>query len=154
MKNLENKNKKGFVLLMVILLITTILIVGLGVFDVIFSGLILSRETKESLKAFYAAESATDCALYWDKKDAFDSSPFTINCAASTVTNSLIASTTDFKIRIGSGANDPCADVAVDKDFNNLPAPYKTEILTAGYNLDCDSSDSRKVQRGVGARVK
>lgn len=151
MKNLENKNKKGFVLLMVILLITTILIVGLGVFDVIFSGLILSRETKESLKAFYAAESATDCAIYWDKQNAFDSSPYTINCAASSITGSLIASTTNFKIKIGLGANDPCADVAVDK---NPPAPYTVEISTAGYNLDCDSSDSRKVQRGVGARVK
>lgn len=136
---------------MVILLIATVLIVGLGVFDVIFSGLILSRETKESLKAFYAADSATDCVIYWDKQDAFISSPYTINCAASAITGSLIASTTDFKVKMGAEANASCADAAVDK---NPPAPYVTQIITAGYNLDCDSSDSRKVQRGVGARVK
>lgn len=151
MKNLENKNKKGFVLMMVILLLATILVVGLGVFDIVFRGLVLSRETKESLKAFYAAESATDCSVYWDKQGAFDSSPYSINCAASVATGNIIASSTNFKIKMGPGANDPCADVAVDK---NPPFPYSAQFLTAGYNLDCDSNDSKKVQRGMGARVK
>jgi hypothetical protein len=67
MKNKENN--KGFVLMIALVLISIVLVVGLGVYDIILREIIISIAGRESQKSFYAADSGIECALYWDVKE-------------------------------------------------------------------------------------
>lgn len=59
---------KGITLLFTILISSLVLILGLGVLSVLFGEISISGFAKESLEAFYAADTGMECALYWDKK--------------------------------------------------------------------------------------
>lgn len=59
-------NQSGFVILFSILISTIILIMSAGIFNIAQKETILSSYSRESQKAFYAADSGVECALYWD----------------------------------------------------------------------------------------
>ena len=128
--------------MIVLVLISVVLVVGLGVFDIILGEIILSIAGRESQKSLYAADSGIECALYWDLKQvAFNSPAYTINCAGKQIPGNMIASTTDFVLNFSNGA---CAKVNMDKSN-----PIQTVITSRGYNMDCDISSSRKVERAM-----
>jgi Tfp pilus assembly protein PilX len=142
MKNKKYKN--GFVLLMTLIIISITLVVGLGVFDIISREVLISGIQKESQKAFFSANSGIECAYYWDLKGKFASSSYSIECAGQSISGLLdSASTTFFTVNLGNGA---CVKINVNK---NVLLPLITYIYSHGYNLDCDSTDSRKVERGI-----
>lgn len=121
-----------------------VLIIGLGVYSIIIREIELSGLGRESQIAFHAADSGTECVLYWDiKKRAISTTtPTTIECLGQSVTvdlrGSLISS---FKLNFNNGA---CAKVVVNKTN-----PSVTQVDSYGYNFDCDSSLPRKVERGI-----
>jgi len=139
------KNKKfneGFTLLLALIVANTVLIISLGVYDIIIREIELSGLGRESQIAFYAADSGTECVLYWDiKKRAISTTtPTTIECLGQSpsVGGSLVSS---FKLNFNNGA---CAKIVVNKTN-----PSVTQADSYGYNFDCDSSLSRKVERGI-----
>lgn len=149
--NKDRKNQKGFVLLMVILLISVILIIGLGVFDIIVREILISSLGRESLKAFYTSDSAADCVRYWHKQvpSAFiPGSPFTIQCNGIDISGAMTSGTpsisqNDIEVNFDSGS---CALVRIRI---NIPPANRTIIESRGYNIGCAEESARKVERGV-----
>ena len=60
--------KKGFTLIFALLIATVVLAIGASLAAKAVKELILSSTGQESVKAFYAANTGLECALYWDKK--------------------------------------------------------------------------------------
>lgn len=67
MKLSKFKNR-GFTLLFAVLTASVLLSLALVIFSQMYKTLLLSSASKESLAAFYAADSGAECALYWDLK--------------------------------------------------------------------------------------
>lgn len=142
---------RGFILPFAVLLSGVILSIGLAVFNIIIKGVVLSSSGRESQFAFYAADTASECALYWDaKKGIFATSsqssvysgsasctevsimPFT------SVVGNATAATTTFNIV----SSNYCAKVTVAKYGLN------TKIESEGFNT-CNTSDPRRVERAI-----
>jgi Tfp pilus assembly protein PilX len=136
------KFSDGFTLLLALITANIVLIISLGVYGIIIREIELSGLGRESQIAFYAADSGIECVLYWDVKKGLLSTttPTTIECLGQSfsVGGSLI---TSFKLNFNNGA---CAKVIVNKTN-----PSVTQVDSYGYNFDCDSSLSRKVERGI-----
>ncbi len=156
------RNKKGFALLIAILTTSMLLIVSFVVVNVALKQILLSDSNKESQYAFYAADSGTECALYWDFKDPagspFDSAAVgSIACNGQAVsTDSQTVSTVPSQPSVigGGGPSNPtsifqinytkgCAIVRVTKLPNG-----DTTIDSKGYNT-CNTSALRRLERGV-----
>ncbi len=71
------KTSAGFTLFYAVLISSLLLAVGIAIFNITYKELILSSGARESQSAFYAADSALECALFWDLKHTGSSnSPF------------------------------------------------------------------------------
>jgi hypothetical protein len=67
MKNLFIKNKnRAFILPLTLLITTVILAVATGISSILLKQMFFSRLSRESLAAFYAADSGLACAIYID----------------------------------------------------------------------------------------
>lgn len=62
--------QRGFTLLIAIILATVSLVVGLALADIAYKQIVLSSVAKSSQIAFYRADSAMECALYYDQQKA------------------------------------------------------------------------------------
>ncbi len=134
--------KQGFTLFMALLAVNVVLVVGLSVYGIIIREIELSGLGRDSQMAFYAADTGIECALFWAiKKDAISTTtPSTIECLEQTITagGSPISF---FDLNFSNGA---CARVIIDKSSR-----LSTKIESRGYNLACDSTLSRKVERAI-----
>jgi len=137
----------GFTLLLALVVIGIVLVVGLGVFDIILREIALSAEGRESQKAFYAADTGVECALYYDTNHLISTTtppgPSNIKCANQTINNVGGSPVFTFEFSLSNGA---CVSVNVDK---SSPTPPKTTIKAKGYNVDCSSNTLRKVERAL-----
>ena len=57
---------RGFTLFYAVLVTSLLLSLGLAVFNITIKELVLSSDARESQSAFYAADTALECALFWD----------------------------------------------------------------------------------------
>ena len=109
------KNKKGFALLMAIILTSTLLLITYALTSITLKGLTLSYAGKDSELAFYAADTGVECAQYWDIRNheanqgAFYTTPnTTITCNGNTI--------------LGNGS--------VRSDVNTVPIPSSASFGT------------------------
>jgi len=65
----KEKNK-AFTLFVSLIVSALVLAIGLSIGTIILKQLILSSSSSGSIVAFYAADSAAECALFWDRKDS------------------------------------------------------------------------------------
>lgn len=141
---------RGFTLLIAVILSSVVLTIGLALLDLAYKQIILASTAKQSQIAFYAADSAIECALYYDQQlDAFNTNPdglTEISCNGQTISISSTGSSpklTTYSI--------PCPDggtralVRVYKNYSTAPT---TRIFANAYN-SCDASDTRRVERGL-----
>ncbi|MCX6731700.1 MAG: hypothetical protein NTX55_01800 [Candidatus Parcubacteria bacterium] len=140
------KFNKGFTLLLALIVANIVLLIGLSVYSVIIKEIELSGLGRESQIAFYAADSGAECVLYWDihKGPLSTTTPTTIQCLGQSpqvIFGSPSNPIASFELNFNNGA---CAKVAIDKTN-----PLMTQVDSYGYNLGCDISASRKVERGV-----
>jgi Tfp pilus assembly protein PilE len=151
-----NTSMRGFTLLIAVIFTSVILAVGLALTDISYKEVTLASSSKQSQYAFYNADSALECALYWDSIDTFDytgeptgsypSVPSgTLSCQKQTINYyGGIASgnsrTTTFSIPCAGSGTD--ADITIFKQSNGA-----TSIYANGYNT-CNTSDPQRVQRG------
>lgn len=68
MKLWKLKNKKGFALLFSVLVSSLLLTIGLSIFSIALKELSISTATRQSIHAFYAADSGLEYAKYRDLK--------------------------------------------------------------------------------------
>lgn len=84
----------GFTLFIAMIVTGLILGVGFSITNILLKQLTLSSSGRESQIAFYAADSAAECAIYWDRKNAdgstVDNSPFAVSISNAPVDWSLI----------------------------------------------------------------
>ncbi len=133
-------NKNGFTLLLAVLITSIILGMSVGISVFIIRELLISSTGRESQKAFFAADSGVECALYWDlKQNAFaTSSTQVISCAGVSPTVGGVSGISEFDLAFTNGA---CSHVKVDKTIL-----FSTKIDSAGHNI-CNLSDPNRVER-------
>jgi hypothetical protein len=66
-KALKN-NKQGFALLFSVLISSLMLTIGLSIFGIALKELAISTAARQSVHAFFAADSGRECLIYWDIK--------------------------------------------------------------------------------------
>ena len=168
--NHKKNHTAGFSLLLAVLVSSLIISVALGVFNLTLKESVLSAAGNESESALYAADSAIECAIYWDQSQVAGGnfnetglahSPTTISCDGASITlttaNNVVAgtnqngnSTATTTINIGfttPGVTKLCAiaDINKTKAADNS---ISTFIAARGYNT-CDVNNPRRVERGL-----
>lgn len=146
---------RGFTLFLSMVITATLLLIVTGAVSIAVRNAIITNAARESQIAFYAADTAMECALYWDVHNpsgqtAFNTSTATeINCnyTPSNVANhwfvggALTSTVGPMTFYPNSSA---CATATVRKS-----GPV-TIIEAKGYNT-CDTSNPRRVERAVRA---
>ena len=162
------KTQRGFALLIAIIFMSVMLSFGLALGSIGYKQQVLASSAIESQYAFYAADAALECALYWDQQKnlfAYNSSvpvsvpgpgPSMACDGASPLLSTVISRTGAQWIiteRLKLDSNERCADVTVYK-----PAPGSgllTYIFSQGYDVSCTTVSSptgaRFVSRGLNA---
>ncbi len=138
---------RGFTLLIAVLISGVLLSIGLAIFNITIKELLLSSSGRDSQFAFYAADSGTECALYWDQKGGgfSTSTAGTINCNNTSILDVG-----------GVGYNSPmtfqfevdgfCSVVSVTKSETHP----RTKVESKGYNTTCDNViNPRRIERAI-----
>jgi Tfp pilus assembly protein PilX len=152
-KNLAEK-KSGFALLFAIMASAVLFSIGISIWNLSFREVIISSFGKESQTAFYIADTALECGIYWDLQTHFatssgDNTPHVpIFCSPGapvnpTVVSDLYSAASTFNVSVGNG----CATVVVRKDDADRDGKSSTEIESRGHNT-CDVNDPTMVERG------
>jgi len=130
-KKSEIKNSKlrqqGITLLLVIVLLSAILSISIGIFNVVLGEFRISGEASDSFRALYAADQGIERTLYQDREQA----------ALCTV----VPGPDCFVAEEVSVPSDACYTVRVSKGVS------ATTIVIAG-QYRCGSNPSRVVKRG------
>ena len=156
----SSSTSPGFTILLAALVASLVLSLGVSIFSIARKSITLSTLGRDSQFAFYAADTAAECALYWDapSRDAFNTTtPATeIRCDDPDPPNPIVVEVTQpswpgTEFTIGEAndfePNGYCAVVTVTK--NDTP-PYTT-IRADGYSVPCADRDTnpRTLQRTV-----
>ncbi len=170
-----SQRKRGVTILIAALLSSILLAIGLSIFNTTLKDLFFASTAKDSGAAFYAADTAAECAQYWDYprlglSDTFATSspsgpgawvpdgkrtcagvPIAVDVNGWTVTADInnpnkINTTFSISIPLPSGSS-AYATVTVIKDVSS-PNSILTTIQALGYNTS-NVSSPRTVQRGV-----
>lgn len=157
-------HKKGITLLIAVLVASIALAIGLGIFDIFFRELRISRGLLPSFVAFYAADAGVECALYYHidivNGSLFNPAdpPATINCGGNPPTPPVpITHTTlgngdeefTYEYEIDNGS---CVRVRVIRRDVGTPSECN-RIEALGRNENCAGSGTGfVVERGFAAR--
>lgn len=150
----------GFTLLFAVLVGGLLFSIGIAIANIALKEIVLASAGKESETAFYAADTGTECALYWDlrvgatfpnSETASRRSSITCNRSPISLTvtgQTSSAATTVFRINFSPS----CADVVVGKTKPQGGAPGSTVIESRGRN-DCGAGDNpARVERALRVR--
>ncbi len=143
MKNIKLQNKKGFALLFSVLISSLLLTIGLSIFSIALKELAISTAARQSVHAFFAADSGREFVLYRDIKlgdivsnvAVLDSGP-------------VIATSTDYVVSGGVG-NQANYITTITKKWNNPTTKVKidTEIKSRGYDTKSDDRVERAIEQ-------
>ena len=164
LKSKKLKFNNGFTLLISIIVTGILLLISFVIANLALKQLVIVYSGSESQKAFYAADSGMECAMYWDIKNPTNPtiSAFATSTAGSITCNSQTVSTGSQTVptnpsqssRVGGGGSanptsifyitytDGCAIVTVTKETDG-----DTMINSRGYNT-CGAS-LRRFERGI-----
>ncbi len=162
----------GFTLLLAALVASIVLALGAAIFQIAQKQLTLSSIGRDSQFAFYVADTAAECALYWDFRFGY----FATTVPATVVAPDPRCDGVEMNVTTTNGtpevspyypytktsvpmdffqdasAGGYCAEVYVTKslDPDNLSA-VRTVIHADGYNVNCGSilNSPRALQRSV-----
>jgi len=148
-----NSKHRGFSLLIALLLSTVAAAITVSLTTLAYKSLLLSLSARDSQYAFYAADAALECALYFDSSNGghkFVGSSFSAKCGGSTanvpvpvVDGNQAIYTSDWFAANGTS----CARFTLYKGDSTAPG---TKIYADGTNVACsDLSNPRAVERGI-----
>jgi hypothetical protein len=141
-------HSRGFTLLISIILVSVALSIGVALLDIATKQVILAAGARQSQVAFYNADMAMECALYWDQKqNAFDySSPAEeVRCgtASTTVTAAGGSSPRTRTFTISCPGGGTAGSVTIYKESTGAAT-----LFSSGYNT-CDATNPRRIERGL-----
>jgi len=139
---------RGFTLLLAALVASIALSLGTSIYEIAQREVALSSIGRDSQFAFYAADTAAECALYWDNRFNYfsTSTPSTsASCDGQTLSisgrsNSYVpTSTMTFEISLFTDtiSGGYCADVSVQKGIDQSTGAVRTLITANGYSVSC-----------------
>jgi Tfp pilus assembly protein PilX len=147
---------RGFALLIAVILASVVLAVGIALLDIAYKQVILSSSAKNSQFAFYNADSALECALYWDQK--FNSFSYSAPSPAGTITcnNTAVVANNPYNPIIGSNRVTTFSLSCPGGGSSGNVTIYKsstgsTEIYANGYSV-CDANNPTRIERGLKIR--
>jgi len=141
--------QKGFALLFAVLASSVMLSISVAILNIALREVILSSFGRESVIAFYAADSGAECALYWGTGlDVFSGGKISpINCGGGIQNvggGGLDPKKSTFNLQLGGNSSAPCATVEVTK--NDLA--QKTKIESFGHNT-CNILSPTQLERAL-----
>jgi hypothetical protein len=166
------KSVSGFAVLFSILLASFLITLGISIFQISLKEIQITTSIRDSQIAYYAADSARECALYWDVKIGAFPTCFNDTCSIKTDTADLknpicngreitdLAFIKDpenptYYINIykdffnySSSTTDilPVSDLKIMKEYISSPSGVRTTIQTWGHNT---TIIGRRVERGI-----
>ena len=154
---LSPSSKRGFTLLIAALVASIVLTLASAIFDIAQKQVTLASLSQQSQYAFYAADTAAECALYWDVRFSYFA-PVTptltpppicdgqVLSVAPTFT-SLSPATYPYTMSFQFAPNADCAQVSVEKCLGSISATgvctpkagaaISTQIRADGFNVAC-----------------
>lgn len=161
------EREQGIALLFTVLLTSMLLVVAIGISNIVFKELIFSAEARDSDKAFFAADTGIECALYLDKSGPDYASGIFIDPSTAVVTGGRSCSgrtyeagtssmtgptgtTENFQFIIPVGTQ--CAQVIVDKDYVLAGVSY-TRFQSIGYNVSAPTTGTSCIVGTPNVRV-
>lgn len=134
-----------------VLIAGILLSVGLGVSTILIKEITLASAGRDSQFAFYSADAAGECALFYDaKQNIFPTSTDSLTysgpmtCAGTSIPTPLTSVRTSSAATTTFTLNNPsyCAVVTVAKWGGN------TKVESEGFNT-CDTTNTRRVERAL-----
>jgi hypothetical protein len=168
------KSTTGFAMLFAVLISSFLIMIGISIFSISLKEVMISTSIRDSQTAFYAADSAGECALYWDIKGGGKNSAFpscvnescdlpdspsttttpTITCNG--IENKLsfykygltysYSGNNFFKYSSDPTYTEPEADITISKTFNDTLSKIITVFDITGHNT---GESGRRVERGI-----
>ncbi len=164
-KNSVLKSKSGFAMLFAVLLASFLITLGVSIFSVSLKEIQMATAVRDSQVAYYAADSARECALYWDVKAGAFPACLNSECSNEPTTiqptcNGIVTDGLqffkdnytystyykDFFKFIANSSTSPIADISITKTFDPDNKIIKTTISAFGHNT---SILGRRVERGI-----
>lgn len=167
LKNKSRKPEAGFTLLIAAIFMSVMLLFGITLASLGYKQQVLASLAIESQYAFYAANSALECAHWADLQlhlfptDAWLITPLIPPSAQKFSCDGLLADSIsdtpgavewDILERFKLDNDKHCADVLIRKFPPTETDGEKTKIFSQGYNVPCaevDSGGARRVSRGL-----
>lgn len=163
-KNRRSEEQGGFTLLLAALIASVVLALGASIFALAQKEVTLSSIGRDSQFAFYAADTAAECALYWDFRYQYFGTSTPENAQNPTCDGKPLNATgrSDvYPYTMTSGQmdlfqdvtpiGDFCAQVSVTKSLDPSTSALRTVIHADGYSVSCASIETspRTLQRSV-----
>ena len=171
-KILKPKFTTGFAVLFAVLLASFLITLGISIFNISLKEIMITTSIRDSQVAYYVADSASECALYWDRKGTFPA------CGVDLLGNPVCSQTQELKPKITCNNNDitltftknltkpiystgvvspffqasssqistPAADIQITKEFISTNNSITTTIDTYGHNTKILG---RRIERGI-----
>ncbi len=151
------QRERGFTLLLAALVSSIVLALGASIFAIAQKEVQLSSIGRDSQFAFYAADTAAECALYWDFRDSYfaSSTPqaITPKCDGKAMGPFTVTPTqaqpyqypytmTSAQMDLFSGipkSNPYCAQVSITKTYDATTNSVRTVVHANGYSTPCAS---------------
>lgn len=138
--SIGERKSRGFTLFIALIVSSLLLAIGFSLSTIILKQLVFANSGKESQLAFYAADSGSECALYWDRKGIDGATLFDGAFATSTTNKDIFCGT-------GGPTTPQTAQVG---SFAKTISPDQTQATTTFY---VDYSDSTNQNHKACARV-
>ena len=173
MKISKKTRQRGFTLLIAALVASVALSLASAIFSIAQKQVTLASLSQQSQYAFYTADTAAECALYWDIRYSYfglvtpivPSPPLPPQCDGQPLTVSGAHATYPYTLSFQFGPNGKCANVTVQKcqgqisgkgvccagfyssGVCNLQAgePISTQIRADGFNVACAAVSSSQI---------
>jgi hypothetical protein len=157
-----NGVRRGFTLLLAVLLGSLLFSMGIAIANLTLKELTLSSAARESEKAFYAADSGIECALFWDRResDVFPTKEGVATPRSDITCRTLVPLTFDEMTKTAATTtfflsfplSPQCAYVTVGKVARQGKNPELTVIESRGRN-ECGAGDNpARVERALRVR--
>jgi Tfp pilus assembly protein PilX len=139
------KNKKGFALLFSVLVSSLLLTIGLSIFNIALKELAISRASRQSIYAFYAADSGREYVLYRDTQETVEG-PILVFDFNRDYPYSISDFTNSNNITFVKGTDGPNYKVIITKSWHDSTRlKMDTTIKATGWN----SKEGDRVERAI-----
>lgn len=146
--NLKTK-EGGYAILFAIVVVGIISLITIGLSNAAYKQLMLSSVAKDSMKAFYQSDIASECALYADNEFNMLNIPAELTCGGHLLSFTPNAEETIYELNLTNPENISslkCFRINVTKTI--LDDYITTKITALGYNI-CNKANLRTVERAV-----